>query len=318
MKGESIMAEQKEMRAVYSDTLSALVEEGLDIVVLEADLMKANGTGSFAKKYPERMFDVGVAEANLVGVASGLSAAGKIPFPATFGCFASRRAYDQFFLSANYAGLNVKLVGTDPGVTAAFNGGTHMPLEDLALMRAIPGLSIVEPSDPVSLAATIRIAAKTYGCFYFRLPRKAVITRYPESENFELGKAKILKEGKDVALVALGAVMLKEALAAADILAKKGVSATVVDALWVSPLDEATLLRLAKCGKIVACENHRVTGGLGSAVAEVIAEKAPGTRLARIGVAATMFGEVGTQDWLAEHFGLTAPHIVAAAERLLL
>lgn len=311
------MTASREMRAVYAETLVRLVESGRDIVILEADLMKATGTGPFAQRFPGRAVNVGVAEANLVGIAAGLSAGGKIPFAATFACFASRRAYDQFFLAANYAQLNVKLVGTDPGVTAAFNGGTHMPFEDLALMRAIPRLTIAEPSDPVSLAAITALAADTYGCWYLRLQRKPAPLLYEEDEQFAIGRAKVLRTGSHVTLVALGALMVKEALAAADMLASEGILATVIDALWLSPLDEQTLLAHMQCGRVVTCENHRVTGGLGSAVAELIAEKAPGTRLARVGVAADRFGEVGTQDWLAAHFGLTAPHIAAAARALV-
>jgi len=312
----------KEMRAVYAETLAALADEGKDVLVVEADLMKATGTTAFAKRHPARAINVGVAEANLVGVASGLSAGGKIPFAATFGCFASRRAYDQFFLSANYAQLNVKLVGTDPGVTAALNGGTHMPLEDLALMRAVPRLSIVEPSDPVSLAAFVRIAAEKYGCFYIRLQRKAAPAIYPEGETFELGKAKVLREGVvgkagAVTLVALGALMVGEAKKAAELLAAEGIEADVVDALCLAPLDAQTILRLArKSGKVVSCENHRVTGGLGSAIAELLAESGTPAKLARIGAGADEFGEVGPQDWLTERFKLTAPHIAAAAKRL--
>ena len=314
---EIAMSDQKEMRAVYAETLISLVEEGKDIVVLEADLMRATGTTAFAKKYPDRAVNVGVAEANLVGIASGLSAAGKIPFAATFACFASRRAYDQFFLSANYAQLNVKLIGTDPGVTAAFNGGTHMPFEDLTLMRVIPRLTIAEPSDPISLAAITRLGANLKGSFYMRLQRKPAPVIYRENESFSIGKAKVLRKGGDVTLVALGTVMVNEALKAADMLAQEGIKATIIDALWLSPLDEETILAHSGCGRIVTCENHRVTGGLGSAVAEVIAEKAPGVRLARIGVAADLFGEVGTLDWLAERFALTAPHIADAARTLI-
>lgn len=308
----------KEMRAQYAETLISLAEAGADIVVLEADLMRATGTGAFAKRFPDRAYNVGVAEANLVGVASGLSAAGKVPFAATFGCFASRRAYDQFFLSANYARLNVKLVGTDPGVTAAFNGGTHMPLEDLALMRAIPGLTILEPSDPVSLDALVREAAAMDGCVYIRLQRKPAPAIYPAGESFAIGKAKLLREGSDVLLVALGCLMVKEAMAAAALLAAEGIQAAVVDALSVAPLDTALLLPLAeKTRRVVSCENHRVTGGLGSALAETLAEAGIGAKLKRIGAGANEFGEVGTQDWLAERFHLTAPHIAAAAKELM-
>ncbi len=260
------MADQKEMRVQYAETLISLADSGMDVVVVEADLMRATGTGPFAKKFPARAVNVGVAEANLIGVASGLAAAGKIPFAATFGCFASRRAYDQFFLSANYAHLGVKLVGTDPGVTAGFNGGTHMPLEDIALMRAIPDLTILEPSDPVSLDALVRAAARQPGSVYIRLQRKPAPFVYQPGEEFAIGQSKVLRTGSDVVLVALGCVLVKEALAAADLLAREGISATVVDALTVTPLDRATLLPLiAGCKKVVSCENHRITGGLGSA-----------------------------------------------------
>jgi transketolase len=312
------MAEQKEMRVQYTETLMALVEEGADIVVVEADLMRATGTGTFAKKYPGRTVNVGVAEANLVGVAAGLSAGGKIPFAATFGCFASRRAFDQFFLAANYARLGVKLVGTDPGVTAAFNGGTHMPLEDIALMRAIPDLVILEPSDPTSLDALVRAAAAHRGSVYMRLQRKPAAYLYPAGEKIEIGKSMVLREGKDVVLLSLGCLMAKEALKAADILAAQGIFAAVVDALTVAPLDVETIGGLMNAtGRIVTCENHRVTGGLGSAVAELIAEGADDVRLRRIGAGAKEFGEVGTQDWLAERFRMTASHIAAAAKDLL-
>ncbi|HRZ88763.1 MAG TPA: transketolase C-terminal domain-containing protein [Spirochaetia bacterium] len=309
---------EPEMRAVYAATLVELAAEDPRICVLEADLAKATGTGPFAKAYPDRHFNVGVAEANLVGVASGLSATGRKPFAATFGCFASRRAYDQFFLSANYAGLEVVLVGTDPGVTAAFNGGTHMPLEDLALMRAVPGLAIVEPADPVSLEAAVKLALERKGCTYLRLQRKPAPEIYGAGEAFEFGKAKLLRPGKDVVLAALGALMVGEARKAADSLAAEGIDAAVVDVFTLAPLDRAVLLDLArKTGRIVTCENHRVTGGLGSAVAELLAEEGVPARLARIGAGADEFGEVGTQDWLAERFRLTAPHIAAAARRLV-
>ncbi len=238
--------EPKEMRAAYTDTLIELAKDNPAIVVLEADLMRATGTGKFQKAYPDRLVNVGIAEANMVGIASGLSATGKIPFAATFGCFASRRAFDQFFLSANYARLNVKLVGTDPGVTAAYNGGTHMPFEDLALMRVVPGLSIVEPSDPASLAAFVRIAAATYGCFYLRLPRKASPWLYGPDESFELGKAKSLREGKDLVFVSLGAFMANECLAAAKVLEAEGIKAGVLDVLSLKPLDSAAILAAAR------------------------------------------------------------------------
>ncbi len=310
------METNKEMRAVYAETLVRLGADDKNIVVLEADLMKATGTGPFAKAYPDRAINVGVAEANLVGIAAGMSTEGKIPFAATFACFASRRAYDQFFVSANYARLNVKLVGTDPGVCAAANGGTHMPFEDLALMRAIPHLVIVEPSDPVSLAAIVELAASYNGCVYIRMQRKAAPALYPDGERFEFGKAKLLKQGDYAVIVALGALMVGEALKAAETLAAAGKKVAVIDALSLKPLDEALILQwAAKTGRIITCENHQKRGALGSAVAEAIAESGTVCKFARIGVD-DEFGEVGTQDWLADHFKLTAPNIVAAVQAL--
>ncbi len=309
--------ESKEMRAAYADTLIELATTNRDIVVLEADLMRATGTGSFQKLFPDRLVNVGVAEANMVGVASGLSATGKIPFASTFACFASRRVFDQFFLSANYARLNVKLVGTDPGVTAAYNGGTHMPFEDLGLMRTIPGLTIVEPSDPASCAAFVRLAAAMYGCVYLRLPRKAAAFLYPAGEKFEFGRAKRLKEGKDLVFAALGSLMVGECLKAAQVLAGEGVEAGVVDVLCLKPLDEVTILTAAKAtGRIISAENHQVMGGLGSAIAELLAEHRFGGGFKRIGIR-DEFGEVGTQDYLVKRFGLGAPDLADAARKLM-
>lgn len=303
--------EAKEMRAVYTETLIELAKEDPRIVVLEADLMKATGTGSFGAAFPERTFNVGVAEANMVGVAAGLSAKGKIPFAATFCCFASRRAFDQFFISANYARLNVKLVGTDPGVSAAFNGGTHMSFEDIGLMRTIPKLVIFEPSDPVSLKALIKEAAAQYGCTYIRLHRKPVLPLYEETESFQLGKGKVLREGKDAVIIALGAILVPEALKAAEALAAEGISVAVIDILTVKPLDRELVLHWAKTtGCVVTAENHQVRGGLGSAVAEVLAEEGVAV-LRRVGVQ-DEFGEVGTQDYLQKRFRLTAEHLAEA------
>ncbi len=309
--------ETKEMRQAYAETLVELGGTNKNIVVLEADLMRATGTGAFQKAYPDRFFNVGVAEANMVGVASGLSATGKIPFAATFACFASRRVFDQFFLSANYARLNVKLVGTDPGVTAAFNGGTHMPFEDLALMRVIPRLTVVEPSDPRSCAALVKAAAETYGCVYLRIPRKAVPYLYPENEQFQFGKAKLLKTGSDVAFIALGSLMVNEALRAADILSQEGIKAAVLDALTLKPLDSEAIAALAQqCPVMISAENHQIIGGLGSAVAELLAETGYRGKFARIGIQ-DEFGEVGTQDYLVKRFGLDAETLVRRAKSLL-
>jgi transketolase len=253
----------------------------------------------------------------MVGLASGLSAAGKIPFAATFACFASRRTYYQFFISANYAQLNVKLIGTDPGVTAAFNGGTHMPFEDLALMRVIPRLTIVEPSDAWSAAALVKEAAEKYGCVYIRFPRKPVPVLYSETDKFEFGKAKVLKQGKDVCFVALGSLMVNECLKASELLAAGGIDAGVLDVLTLKPIDrEAVLGQAAKVRAVISAENHQIIGGLGSAVAELLAENSYQGKFRRIGIE-DEFGQVGTQDYLTKHYGLDAETIAAKTRELL-
>jgi len=311
------MAEQKEMRMAYVDTIMELGEKNKNIVVLEADLMSCTNTGVFKKAYPDRFFNCGIAEANMIGIAAGLSTLGKIPFASGFGCFSSRRVYDQFFLSANYARLNVKLTGTDPGVTAAFNGGTHMPFEELALMRVIPKLTMIEPSDPVSCAAFVRLMAEEYGCHYLRIPRKPVPYLYPESETFKFGQAKVLKEGKDVCFIALGSLMVNQSLKACEKLAETGISAGVLDALTLKPIDrEAVLNQAGKVRAVISAENAQKMSGLGSAVAEILAEEGCRCKFARIGIN-DEFGEVGTQDYLVDRFGLDTGSLVKKARELL-
>jgi transketolase len=280
------MTEQKkEIRMAYVDTLMALAENNRNIVVLEADMMSCTNTGIFKEVYPDQFFNVGIAEANMIGIASGLSSVGKIPFAASFGCFASRRCFDQFFLSANYARLNVKLIGTDPGVTTALNGGTHMAFEDLAMMRVVPGLTVIEPSDPSSCAAFVRLMAEEYGCHYLRVHRKSVPYLYSENETFKFGKAKILKEGKDICFAALGSLMVNQALKACETLAASGISAGVLDILTLKPIDcNAILEQAERVHAIISVENAHIAGGLGSAVAEILAENGCRCKFARIGI----------------------------------
>ncbi|HOE84875.1 MAG TPA: transketolase C-terminal domain-containing protein [Sphaerochaeta sp.] len=306
----------QEMRSVYVETLIALAERDERIMVCEADLMRAHGTTKFADRFPGRAVDVGVAEANLVGVSAGLSLGGKIPFAATFGCFASRRAFDQFFLSANYARLNVKLVGTDPGVTAAFNGGTHMPFEDVGLMRMVPGLTIFEPADPVSLRALMKQSASMWGCTYMRLPRKSVEPIYEEGEEFTLGKGKLLFDGDDVTIIAMGGLLVGEAIKAHGMLAEEGIDAAVIDMHTVKPLDEELVLHHArKSGAVVTAENHQIAGGLGAAVANCLSCACP-TPMRMVGIR-DEFGQVGTQAWLQQHYRLTADEIVTQVKDVL-
>jgi len=309
--------ELKEIRAGYVDTITALAAKNKNIVVLEADLASCTNTGNMKNTYPNQYVNVGIAEANMVGVAAGLSVVGKIPFAASFGCFASRRVHDQFFISANYARLNVKLIGTDPGVTAAMNGGTHMPFEDIALMQVIPNLVVLEPSDYYSCAALIKEAADYYGCVYFRFPRKPVPVIYNEKEAFSFGKSKLLKEGKDLVFVCLGSLLVNEALKAREALAAEGIDAGVLDLLSVKPLDKETILTLAgKVKALVTAENAQLDGGVGSTVAALLAENGLKCKFGRIGIQ-NEFGEVGTQDYLAKRFGLTAEKLAEKARGLL-
>lgn len=304
----SVPQHTQEMRAVFTQTLIDLAETDSRIVLLDADLMRAHGTTPFQDRFPERTFNMGVAEANMVSVAAGLSAAGKIPFAMTFACFAARRAFDQFFISGNYARLNVKLVGSDPGISALYNGGTHMTFEDIGMMRTIPGLTVFEPCDGVSLRKLTEESAHHYGCTYMRLHRKPVQNIYHEDESFQLGKGNVLRDGSDLTIIAAGAVMIPEALQATTLLLQHGISAAVIDMHTIKPLDEDLVVKYARStGAIVTCENHQITNGLGSAVAEVIAERTP-ARLKRIGIR-DEFGEVGDMTYLIQRFGLGAQHI---------
>lgn len=310
------LGNRPEMRAVYAGELTALADKDERIVVLDADLMRANGTTAFKQKHPERAIDVGVAEANMVGVAAGLSTVGLIPFPATFSCFAARRTFDQFFISVAYAHQNVKLTGSEPGVSAAFNGGTHMAFEDTGLMRTVPGMVICEPSDAVSLRVLLSQLAYHYGPSYLRLHRKAVPDIYHAHEPFELGKGKVITEGNDLTIIATGAVMVPEALQAAQILEAEGVHCTVIDMHTVKPIDAELIVRYAeRTGAVLTAENHQISNGLGSAVAEVLGEHYP-VPMVRVGIR-DEFGEVGTQEYLQKRFGLTADALAEQARTLL-
>jgi len=296
------------MRDTYCDTLLELAEKNDAIVVLNADLSSAVGTKRFEQRFPDRAFNVGVAEANMIGVAAGLSARGKIPFASTFAVFASRRTFDQFFISGNYARLNIKLVGSDPGIAAGYNGGTHMAFEDIGMMRSVPGIVVFEPCDNVSLKALVRQSAARKGCTYMRLHRKDGNIIYGEHEEFQLGKGKILRWGGDVTIFASGFIMVLQALKAAEMLEKSRVSATVIDMHTIKPIDKELILsQVEATNAVVTCENHQISGGLGSAVSEVLAEAGTG-KLKRIGIQ-DEFGEVGNDAYLMNRFGFTAEKI---------
>ncbi len=305
----------KELRKEFCETLIAMAQEDERVVVLDADLMNAAGTKPFRAAFPERTFDCGVQEANMIGVAAGLSSRGFIPFTHTFGPFAARRACDQIFMSCAYAKQNVKVVGSDPGITAALNGGTHMPFEDLGIMSTIPEMTVVEPCDAVSVGKVTRLAKETYGTWYMRLHRKPAPVIYEADSEFTVGKANLLRAGTDVTIIAMG-YLVAEALKAAEELEKEGISARVLDMWCLKPLDvEAVLTAAKETGAIVTAENHNVKNGLGSAVASALALGHP-VPVEMVGVQ-DEFGEVGQVPYLAERFHLTADEIVDKTKRVM-
>jgi len=263
------------MREAFAEGLMEAMKRNRDVVYLEADLAGALGTGNVFKRYPEQSFNVGIMEANMMGVAAGMSVNGKIPFIHSFGAFASRRIADQLYLSGCYNGANVKVMGSDPGVAAETNGGTHMPLEDMGVLRSFPGLTILDIADTNLMLSAVGKMAETYGMFYVRFPRKGVINYYEEGTKFEFGKGMILREGTDISIIACG-LEVQEALKAAGELERKGVSVQVVDMFTVKPIDRDLVIECAeKTGAVVTAENHNRIGGLGSAVAEVLVESCP-------------------------------------------
>lgn len=304
-----------EMRAAYCQTLLEEARRNPRIVMMNCDLASSMGLKDFERAFPERSINVGIQEANGCAMCGGMSAAGLIPFFNTFGVFASRRICDQIFMSCAYQNLNVKIVGGDAGVSAAVNGGTHMALEDMGILRVLPKVTVLEPSDTVMMRQLVRQMAATYGVQYIRFARKTVDKLYTDDSRFNIGKGAVIREGGDAAIIACG-LLVKEALLAAERLAVEGVQVRVVDMFTVKPIDTDCVIESAeKTGAIVTAENHQVIGGLGSAVSEVLAENCP-VPMERIGVK-DRFGEVGTQEYLMERFGLTASHIVAAVKRTI-
>lgn len=304
-----------ELRKVLSQTLEELLENNPQVVYLEADLGGAIGTTGLFKKFPEQAFDLGIMEANMVGVGAGMSIKGKIPFVHSFGTFASRRCADQTFLAGCYNRANLKILGSDPGITAEANGGTHMPFEDMAVYRAFPEMTILDVAEPTLLKKILKQMAETYGVFYLRFPRKNAEAYYGEEQEFQIGKGMIVREGYDVTVIASG-IEVWEAIQAAEEMARENVSVRVVDMFTVKPLDEKLAIRCAKeTGAVVTAENHNRIGGLGSAVAEVLAEQAA-VPFVRVGVP-DCFGEVGSKQFLSEKFGLSSAHIKEAIEKVL-
>ena len=303
-----------EMRAVYAEYLAKLMENDKRVVVLDADLAKASGTRALYERFPEQMFDCGVAEQDMASIAAGLSSYGFKPWIETFTPFATRRICDQVAISISYAKRNVKIVGTDPGIAAELNGGTHMSVEDIGVLRSIPGMVIFEPVDDVQLRAAMPVLDAYEGPVYVRLFRKQLPTVFGEGYQFDLLKADVLKEGKDLSIFVSG-MLTNDVLEAEKLLAADGIDAEIINVHTIKPIDAETVVASArKTGTVLTVENHNVIGGLQSAVLEALAaEKIPVTA---VGIQ-DRFGEVGKLPYLREAMGLTVENIVASAKKAL-
>jgi len=309
------LADKIATRDAYGKALLILGAENPNVVVLDADLSKSTKTADFGKKYPERFFNMGIAEANLLGTAAGMAAAGKIPFASTFAIFAVGRPFEQIRNSIAYPKLNVKIAATHSGISVGEDGGSHQAIEDVAIMRAVPNMVVLVPADGEETRQVILAAAKYNGPVYIRMGRLAVPLIFGEDYHFEIGKANVLKEGTDVAIMANG-LMVSMALEAAVDLAAEGINVSVVNVASVKPLDVETIVRVAKQTKaVVSAEEHNIIGGLGSAIAEVLAENMP-TPMVRVGLKDT-FGESGRPQELLEKYGLTKANLIKAVHEVL-
>lgn len=307
------MLDERELRQIYSEKLIEMASKDERIVVFEADLMNCHATKKFKEAYPDRFFDVGIAEANMIGVASGMATYGKIPFCASFGPFATRRCYDQIFISVAYSRQNVKIFGTDPGISAELNGGTHMPFEDMGIMRNIPDMLCLEITDNAMMENLMEKIAYYNGPVYVRMFRKKTEKVFEKGTEFDLKKAKILKKGKDCTIIASG-IMVSKALEASKLLEEEGHNVGVINAFTWKPIDkEAIINACSESGCLVTAENHSVYNGLASAVSEVVCKNFP-VPVEFIGVK-NKFGEVGKMDYLSEVFSLRTSDIIAAVKK---
>ena len=305
----------KATREAYGETLKELGAQIPEIVVLDADLSASTKTAVFAKAFPDRFFDTGIAEGNMMSVAAGLAASGKIPFASTFAVFGAGRAYEQIRNSICYPNLNVKVAVTHAGLTVGEDGATHQMLEDIALMRALPNMTVVVPADAAETAQVIRWAASYQGPVYIRMGRAKVEDVISPDAEFVPGKSTTLADGSDVTIMACG-IMTQQALQAAKMLAEEGISARVINMSSIKPIDEAAIVKAAKeTGAIVTCEEHTVMGGLGSAVAEVVVRHCP-VPMAIVGTE-DVFGQSGKASEVLKVYGLTPEHIALEAKKLV-
>ncbi len=308
------MAEMKKVatRDSYGAALCELGAQYDNLVVLDADLAGATKTGTFKKAYPDRFFDCGIAEANMICMATGMSTMGLVPFASSFAMFAAGRAFEQVRNSIGYPHLNVKIGATHGGISVGEDGASHQCCEDFALMRSIPGMTVICPADDVEAKAAVKAAYEMNGPVYLRFGRLAVPVFHSEDYKFQIGKGEIVKDGADVAIIANG-LLVYEAIQAAEALAAEGINAMVINMATIKPLDEELVIAAAKkCGKIITCEEHSIIGGLGEAVCAVLSEKQP-TPVKRIGVN-DEFGHSGPAVDLLKQFGLCADHIVEVAK----
>lgn len=303
-----------EMRAIYAECLSKLMEADRHVVLLDADLAKASGTLGLRARFPEQIFDCGVAESNMASIAAGLSSYGFKPWIESFTPFASRRICDQIAISIAYAKQNVKIVGTDPGISAELNGGTHMSMEDVGVLRSIPGMVIFDPVDGVQLRAAMPVLNAYQGVVYIRLFRKALPDVFPEGYTFNLFQADKLRDGKDLSIFVSG-MLTRDVLDAAAALDAEGISCEVINVHTIKPIDRESVIASArKTGAVLTVENHNVIGGLHSAVLEALAtEKIPACA---VGVQ-DRFGEVGKLPYLKEATGLTIENIIRTAKQAI-
>ena len=301
-------------RESYGNALAELGREHSDVIVFDADLSGATKTSVFKKAFPDRHFNCGIAEGNMLSVAAGAAAMGLVPFASTFAMFAAGRAFEQVRNSIGYPHLNVKIAATHGGISVGEDGASHQCCEDFALMRSIPGMVVMCPADDVEAHAAVKAAYEYMGPVYLRFGRLAVPVFHGKDMKFEIGKGEILRDGSDVAIIATG-LMSYEALQAAELLAAKGIQARVLNLCTIKPLDEELVLKAAAdCGRVITCEEHSVIGGLGEAVCSLLSEKQP-TPVRRIGVN-DEFGHSGPAALLLKDFGLSAEHVAAVAEEL--
>lgn len=311
---EEVM-EKQATRDAYGKALVELGQAHDNVVVLDADLSKSTKTADFAKAFPERFFNAGIAEQNMIGMAAGLAVSGKVPFASSFAIFATGRAFEQVRNSIAYPHLNVKVCATHAGLTVGEDGGSHQAIEDIALMRSLPNMTVIVPADGVSTRKMVQNLYFREGPAYLRLGRPSVPILYDETDQIEIGKGNLLREGSDAAIIACG-IMVAKALQAAEILAQSGIKVAVADMHTIKPLDEELILKLARqSGALLTVEEHTIIGGLGSAVCETVSEQLP-VPVLRMGIA-DIFGQSGTPDQLLEHYGLTTEQIVQNVHKLL-